>query len=75
MKTNYKEKLINIKAFIFDVDGVLTDGSLLVNENGELLRTMNVKDGYAMKHAINKGFIIGIISGGTNQAVKLRLKN
>jgi|TARA_B100000424_G_scaffold128310_1_gene97119 3-deoxy-D-manno-octulosonate 8-phosphate phosphatase (KDO 8-P phosphatase) len=75
MKTNYKEKLINIKAFIFDVDGVLTDGSLLVSENGELLRTMNVKDGYAMKHAINKGFIIGIISGGTNQAVKLRLKN
>ena len=75
MKTNYKEKLINIKAFIFDVDGVLTDGSLLVSENGELLRTMNVKDGYAMKHAINKGFIIGIISGGTNHAVKLRLKN
>ena len=75
MKTNYKEKLINIKAFIFDVDGVLTDGSLLVSENGELLRTMNVKDGYAMKHAINKGFIIGIITGGTNQAVKLRLKN
>ena len=43
MKTNYKEKLTNIKAFIFDVDGVLTDGSLLVSENGELLRTMNVK--------------------------------
>ena len=49
MEINYKQKLINIKAFIFDVDGVLTDGSLLISETGELLRTMNVKDGFAMK--------------------------
>ena len=40
MEINYKQKLINIKAFIFDVDGVLTDGSLLISETGELLRTM-----------------------------------
>ena len=49
MEINYKQKLVNIKAFIFDVDGVLTDGSLLISETGELLRTMNVKDGFAMK--------------------------
>jgi len=75
MEINYKQKLINIKAFIFDVDGVLTDGSLLISETGELLRTMNVKDGFAMKFAIDNGYKIGIISGGTNEAVKKRLNN
>ena len=75
MKTNYKENLINIKAFIFDVDGVLTDGKLLIAESGELLRTMNVKDGFALKYAIDSGFKIGIISGGTNEAVRKRLSN
>ena len=75
MITNYKENLINIKAFIFDVDGVLTDGKLLITDSGELLRSMNVKDGFAMKFAIDNGFKIGIISGGTNEAVKSRLKN
>ena len=75
MEINYKQKLVNIKAFIFDVDGVLTDGSLLISETGELLRTMNVKDGFAMKYAIDNGYKIGIISGGTNEAVKKRLNN
>ena len=74
MKTNYKENLINIKAFIFDIDGVLTNGKLLITDSGELLRSMNVKDGFAMKFAIDNGFKIGIISGGTNEAVKSRLE-
>ena len=73
MTTNYKENLIDIKAFIFDVDGVLTDGKLLISESGELLRSMNVKDGFAMKFAIDNGFKIGIISGGTNESVRKRL--
>jgi 3-deoxy-D-manno-octulosonate 8-phosphate phosphatase (KDO 8-P phosphatase) len=73
MTTNYKENLIDIKAFIFDVDGVLTDGKLLISESGELLRSMNVKDGFAMKFAIDNGYKIGIISGGTNEAVRSRL--
>jgi 3-deoxy-D-manno-octulosonate 8-phosphate phosphatase (KDO 8-P phosphatase) len=70
---NYKELLHDIKAFIFDVDGVLTDGMLHISENGQLLRTMNVKDGFALKHAVRKGYEICIISGGTNPAVKSRL--
>ena len=53
----------------------LTDGSLIISETGELLRTMNVKDGFAMKFAIDNGYKIGIISGGTNEAVKKRLNN
>lgn len=74
MEKNFKELLAEIKCFIFDVDGVLTNGKLLINEQGELLRSMNVKDGYAMKYALNKGFHICIISGGTNEGVRQRLK-
>ena len=75
MTTNYKENLIDIKAFMFDVDGVLTDGKLLISESGELLRSMNVKDGFAVRFAIDNGYKIGIISGGTNEAVRNRLEN
>lgn len=72
---NYKQRLNNIKAFIFDVDGVLTDGKVHISENGQLLRQMNVKDGYAMKHAVKKGYEVCIISGGNNPAVKTRLRD
>lgn len=72
---SYKEYLKNISTFIFDVDGVLTDGDILVNTDGEMFRTMNVKDGFALKTAIDRGFRICIISGGTNEGVRKRLKN
>ncbi|MBU6343049.1 MAG: HAD hydrolase family protein [Bacteroidetes bacterium] len=62
-----------IEAFIFDVDGVLTNNSLLVTESGELLRTMHVRDGQCMKWAIRAGFTIGIITGGRSEGVKKRL--
>ena len=75
MKKNYKEYLQNITTFIFDVDGVLTDGSILITTKGEMLRKMNVKDGYALKTALLKGYNICIITGGSNQGVKDRLKN
>ena len=71
---NYKEILHTIDTLIFDVDGVLTDGSLIVNSDGELLRKMNVKDGYALKAAIESGLNLVIISGGTNEGVRERLK-
>ena len=48
-KKNYKETLGNIEAFVFDVDGVMTDGSVTIFPTGEFVRTMNVKDGYAMQ--------------------------
>ncbi|APY00527.1 KdsC family phosphatase [Lacinutrix venerupis] len=72
---SYKEHLSNINTFIFDVDGVLTDGSLTITANGDMLRTMNVKDGYALKQALNKGYNLCIISGGINEGVKKRLEN
>ena len=65
----------HIKAFVFDVDGVLTDGTVHVAEDGQLLRHMNIKDGYAMKAAIDKGYPVCIISGGSNEGVRVRLRN
>lgn len=70
---SYKEYLENINTFIFDVDGVLTDGSVTIMTNGDMLRTMNIKDGYALKAAVDAGFNVCIISGGTNEGVRKRL--
>lgn len=74
MEKNYKEFLNHIDTFIFDVDGVLTDGSIQVSTQGELLRTMNIKDGYALKSAQMAGYNVCIISGGTNEGVRKRLR-
>ncbi|GAB7256651.1 HAD family hydrolase [uncultured Polaribacter sp.] len=73
MELSYKQLLPQINTFIFDVDGVLTNGMLTIMPDGELVRHMNVKDGYAMKNALNKGFRVCIISGGTNEGVRKRL--
>lgn len=70
---SYKEYLKHINTFIFDVDGVLTDGSVTVMTNGDMLRTMNIKDGYALKTAVDEGFNVCIISGGSNEGVRKRL--
>lgn len=71
---NFKEKISNIKAFAFDCDGVLTDGSLLVAETGELLRSYNSKDGHAITEALRLGYPIAIISGGTGEAMRKRFE-
>lgn len=74
MAISYKELLREITTFFFDVDGVLTDGRMLISESGELLRTMNAKDGYAIKTALQQGFNVCIITGGRNNGVKSRLE-
>ena len=71
---SYKEYLEDITAFIFDVDGVLTDSSVLVTSEGEMLRKMSTRDGFALKTAVDAGFLICIISGGKNEGVRKRLK-
>lgn len=63
-----------INTFVFDVDGVLTDGSLLINEKGEEWRSMNIKDGYAIVQAIRHGLNVVIISGSGNEGVRARLE-
>jgi 3-deoxy-D-manno-octulosonate 8-phosphate phosphatase (KDO 8-P phosphatase) len=71
--TNIKENLNKITTFIFDVDGVLTDGSVILMPDGEQVRTMNVKDGYALQLAAKKGYKICVITGGDSKMVKERL--
>ncbi len=64
----------SIKLFVLDVDGVLTDGNLLVLNDGQMARSMNIKDGYALQLAVKKGYRVLVISGGNSDAVKIRLE-
>lgn len=67
---NYDLK--KIKAFLFDVDGVLSKDIVPLHPNGEPMRTVNIKDGYAMQLAVKHGYQVGIITGGNTEAVRLR---
>ena len=62
-----------ITTFVLDVDGVLTDGSILVFETGEQVRLMNTKDGYAIGLAMRQGYKMAVISGGGGTGVQQRL--
>lgn len=72
---SYKTLLRDITTFVFDVDGVLTDGTVLITTDGEMLRRMHIADGYALKTALERGYRICVISGGTNEGVRKRLRN
>lgn len=63
----------SITAFVFDIDGVLTDGTVLVLDNGLQARRMNIKDGFALQMAVKKGYTVKIISGGNSPQVLDRL--
>lgn len=67
-------KFKGISCVVLDVDGVLTDGTVLVTDKGDFLRSFNVKDGYAMQLAIKKGLMLWVISGGISEGVKRRMK-
>lgn len=70
---NILELFAPIRTFVFDVDGVLTDGKLLLTEEGNMLRSMNIKDGYALQQAVKKGYQVWIITGGTSLTVRDKL--
>jgi len=72
---NFKEKLNSVKAFVFDVDGVLGSNKVLLDNEGNLLRTMNIKDGYAIQYAVKRGYKFAIISGGNNESVRTRFEH
>jgi 3-deoxy-D-manno-octulosonate 8-phosphate phosphatase (KDO 8-P phosphatase) len=72
---NYREKLQKITTFIFDFDGVLSDGRVWVLPDGEQIRATNVKDGYAIQYALRKGYRVVIISGGIGESMRLRYQN
>lgn len=70
---NILELFKPVTAFVFDVDGVLTDGTVLVLDGGLQARRMNIKDGFALQMALKKGYRVKIISGGNSPEVMDRL--
>ena len=71
---SYKSNLRNIKAFVFDVDGVFTDGSVYLMPDGSMCRTMNVLDGYAVVKARKHNYPICVITGGDDPMVRNRIR-
>ncbi|HPE42879.1 MAG TPA: HAD-IIIA family hydrolase [Bacteroidales bacterium] len=72
--SNYKALLTKINTFIFDYDGVMTDGTIILNNNGEPFRTANVKDGYALQLVQKLGYNIAVISGGFSPSMHKRFE-
>lgn len=70
---NYKDKLHKIKAFVFDFDGVLTNGDVWTLPDGSTMRCGNSKDGYALQYAVKKGYIVAVITGATSPAIDHRM--
>ncbi|MFZ4560956.1 MAG: KdsC family phosphatase [Saprospiraceae bacterium] len=68
----YLELFKQVKAFVFDVDGIFTNNEIIVTEEGTLLRKMHIRDGYAIKAAVRAGYPIAIITGGKSEGVKKR---
>lgn len=73
--TNFKEELNNIKAFVFDIDGVLSTQTIALSVFGVPLRTVNLRDGYAIQLAVKKGYKVGVISGANSKEYIKRLKS
>lgn len=71
--TNFKENLSRVKAFVFDIDGVLSLQTISLNHSGIPNRTMNLRDGYAVQLAVKKGYHVGVISGGNAREYLERL--
>ncbi len=71
---NLLERFSQIKTFVFDMDGVLTDGSLIILPGNEYIRTMNIKDGYALQLAVKKGYNVVVISGSISKPSAERLE-
>jgi len=71
---NFKEDLIKVKAFVFDIDGVLSQQTISLNAFGVPNRTVNLRDGYALQLAAKKGYFLGVISGSSSKEYKKRLK-
>lgn len=70
----FKDDLKKVRAFVFDVDGVLSHQSQNLTPEGELIRTSCTKDGYAIMYSIRKGYIVAVISGGGAPGVQERLE-
>ena len=70
---NFKEDIARVEAFVFDVDGVMTDGGIIPALEGDFIRRCNAKDGYAIAYALREGFKVCVISGGRGKMLENRL--
>src|SRR5512138_3602524 len=70
---NFKEDLLKVKAFVFDIDGVLSQQTIGINIFGTPSRTVNLRDGYALQLAVKKGYHVGVISGCKSKEYQKRL--
>lgn len=70
----FKEQLVKIRAMVFDVDGVLASAKTILHHSGDLMRTMNTKDGYAIQKAVQEGYVVGIISGAQSESICKRFE-
>lgn len=72
---NFKEEVAQIRAFVFDVDGVFTDCRVMISNDGEILREYNVRDGLSVVRALEKGYPIAIISGSKGKQLQRRMES
>ena len=72
--SNYKIKLPKVTTFIFDFDGVMSDGHVWLFSEQDQIRCTNVKDGYALHQAVKKGYHVAVISGGKGESMKTRMR-
>lgn len=70
---NVLEKFIPVNTLVFDMDGVLTDGSLMIMPDGEWVRKMNIRDGYVLQLAVKAGYRLIVITGSQSKPVEQRL--
>ncbi|MGN0189614.1 MAG: KdsC family phosphatase, partial [Candidatus Cryptobacteroides sp.] len=66
-------KFAKINAFVFDVDGVMTDGGIFADNEGNLFRTFDAKDAFAMRMASMNGYALGVITGGRSRSIAKRM--
>ena len=72
---NFKEDIAKTKAFVFDVDGVMTDGGIMpIGDGSDFVRKYYAKDGYAIAYAIRRGYKVCVISGGHGNLLRARLE-
>ncbi len=73
--SNFKEELQKVKAFVFDIDGVLSRQTISLDSDGDPLRTINLRDGYALQLASRKGYSLCVISGNSSTSIHKRLSS
>ena len=71
---NFKDDIVRTEAYVFDVDGVMTDGGIIPTADGDFIRRYNAKDGYALAYAVKHGYKVCIITGGRGRTLEHRLR-